>query len=102
VAVFIDKYLDVIFTPQGDINVDDRDELNTALQIGDISKGQYDSALKECGYIIETYCTDIAKKKLRAIKSYILFLKKSKTERSGSKTEIRIICRNYVSRYLFK
>ena len=28
IAVFIDKYLDVIFTPEGDVKIDDRDELD--------------------------------------------------------------------------
>lgn len=28
VAVYIDKYLDVVFTPHGDIKIDDRDELD--------------------------------------------------------------------------
>ena len=40
VAVFIDKYLDVIFTPEGDVKVDDRDELDGALASGDINKEQ--------------------------------------------------------------
>jgi len=61
VAVFIDKYLDVTFTPQGDVSVDDRDELDVALQSGDITREQYDSALNESDYIVEAYCTDIAK-----------------------------------------
>ncbi len=71
VAVFIDKYLDVTFTPQGDVSLDDRDELNEALQSGDITKEQYDSALKEGDYIIDAYCTDIAK--TEAICNKILF-----------------------------
>ena len=61
VAVFIDKYLDVTFTPQGDVSVDDRHELDEALQSGDISKEQYDSALKEGDLILEEYCSDISK-----------------------------------------
>ena len=61
VAVFIDKYLDVIFTAQGDVKIDDRDELDEALQCGDISKAQYDSALRECELIIAELCSDIAK-----------------------------------------
>ena len=58
VAVFIDKYLDVIFTPQGDMGIDDRDELDEALQSGDISQGQYDSALRECDMVIAEFCAD--------------------------------------------
>ena len=64
VAVFIDKYLDVTFTPQGDVSVDDRHELDEALQSGDISKEQYDSALKEGDLILEEYCSDISKTKV--------------------------------------
>ena len=60
-AVFIDKYLDVTFTPQGDVSVDDRHELDEAFQSGDISKEQYDSALKEGDLILKEYCSDISK-----------------------------------------
>jgi len=61
VAVFIDKYLDVIFTPQGDLKIDDRDELDEAYQNGDISKDQYDAALRECDLIIKELCSDVSK-----------------------------------------
>lgn len=61
VAIFIDKYIDVIFTPQGDVKIDDRDELDEAFQIGDISKDQYDSALIECDMIITELCSDVVK-----------------------------------------
>jgi predicted RNA-binding protein associated with RNAse of E/G family len=61
VAVFIDKYIDVIFTPQGDVKIDDRDELDEAFQSGDISKNQYDSALIECDLIITELCSDVVK-----------------------------------------
>jgi len=59
VAAFIDKYLDVIITPQGDIKIDDRDELDEAFHSGELSKEQYDSALRECDLILEEMCTDI-------------------------------------------
>ena len=59
VAAYIDKYLDVVFTPQGDVKIDDRDELDEALQTGDITEGQYQSALTECDRILEQYCADI-------------------------------------------
>lgn len=59
VAVYIDKYLNVVFTPQGDAKIDDRDELDEALQTGDITEGQYQSALAECDRILEQYCVDI-------------------------------------------
>jgi predicted RNA-binding protein associated with RNAse of E/G family len=61
VAVFIDKYLDVIFTPQGDIKIDDRVELDEAFRSGDITKDQYDAALRECDLIISELCSDITK-----------------------------------------
>jgi len=61
VAVFVDKYVDVIFTPQGDVKVDDIDELDEALALGDITKQQYESALTESDLIINQYCTDIVK-----------------------------------------
>lgn len=61
IAVYIDKYLDVIFTPEGDIKIDDRDELDTAFKMGDISKEQYDTALIEGDRILEELCTDISK-----------------------------------------
>lgn len=61
VAVFIDKYLDVDFTPQGDVSIYDRDELDEAFESGELSDEQYDAALKECDRVIKEYCTDIAK-----------------------------------------
>ena len=78
VAVFIDKYLDVIFTPQGDVRVDDRDELDEALQTGDITKEQFDSALKEGQYILNAYCTDIAKTEAACNKILFYVLEKIK------------------------
>ena len=73
VAVFVDKYLDVVFTPQGDMKIDDRDELDEAFQSGELSKRQYDSALKETELVIEEYCTDIAKTEIvcNKILSYV-------------------------------
>ena len=61
IAVYIDKYLDVIFTPEGDIKIDDRDELDAAFKMGDISKEQYETALIEGDRILEELCTDISK-----------------------------------------
>ena len=61
VAVFIDKYLDVVFTPQGDVGIDDRDELDEAYQSGELTRGQYESALCECEHMLEDLCADIAK-----------------------------------------
>lgn len=59
IAVYIDKYLDVIFTPEGDIKIDDRDELDAAYKEGQISKEQYDAALIEGEKIQKELCADI-------------------------------------------
>ena len=59
VAVFIDKYLDVIFTPEGDVKIDDRDELDKAYASGELTKAQYDAALSECDRVLREYCDDI-------------------------------------------
>lgn len=61
VAVFIDKYLDVTFTPQGDVSIDDRDELDAAYKSGELLKKQYTSALEEGDTVIKDYCSDIEK-----------------------------------------
>ena len=60
IAVFIDKYLDVIFTPEGDVKVDDRDELDAAYESGELSKEQYDAALMEGEKILKDLCSDIS------------------------------------------
>ena len=61
IATFVDKYLDVIFTPEGDVKIDDRDELDAAYASGELTKEQYDAALKECDSILKDYCEDISK-----------------------------------------
>ena len=61
IAVYIDKYLDVIFTPEGDVKVDDRDELDAAYASGDISREQYEAALLEGERILQELCADIPK-----------------------------------------
>ena len=61
IAVFIDKYLDVIFTPEGDVKTDDRDELDKAFASGELTREQYDAALEECSAILRDYCGDIRK-----------------------------------------
>lgn len=61
VAAYIDKYLDVKLTPQGDIIIDDRDELDEALKIKELTEEQYNDALTECDLIIEQMGTDIEK-----------------------------------------
>ena len=60
VAAFVDKYPDVIFTPQGDVLVDDREELDEAYKTGELSAEQYQNALEEGDKIVRDYCTDIA------------------------------------------
>ena len=59
VAAFTDKYLDVIFTPEGDVIVDDRDELEAAYERGELTQEQFRSALEECGAILRDLCRDI-------------------------------------------
>ena len=61
VAVFIDKYLDVIFTPEGDVKIDDRDELDGAFASGDINKEQYEAALTEADLVLDRLTVDIPK-----------------------------------------
>ena len=59
IAVFVDKYLDVILTPEGDVKVDDRDELDEAYASGDLTKAQYEAALAEGEAILRAYGDDI-------------------------------------------
>lgn len=59
VWAFVDKYLDVILSPQGDVVVMDRDELDEAYRRGDITTGQYEDALAEGERIVEELGTDI-------------------------------------------
>lgn len=59
IAMFIDKYLDVIFTPEGDVKIDDRNELDEAFDSGELTKEQYESAISECEEILKDYCEDI-------------------------------------------
>ena len=61
VVYYIDKYLDVILTPQGDVIVQDRDELDAAYESGELSDAQYEEALKEGELIINELATDIVK-----------------------------------------
>lgn len=61
VVYYIDKYLDVILTPQGDMVVMDRDELDAAHLSGELSDSQYENALKEGELILEELAADIGK-----------------------------------------
>ena len=58
IAVYVDKYLDVIFTPQGDVLVDDRDELDAAYASGELSQKKYENALAEGEAVLAEYCAD--------------------------------------------
>lgn len=60
VAAFVDMYLDVIFSPRGDVKVDDRDELDAAWQSGELSDEQHALALAEGERIQAAYCRDTA------------------------------------------
>lgn len=61
IVYYIDKYLDVILTPQGDVIVQDRDELDAAYHCGELSNLQYEEALKEGELIISEMAADIGK-----------------------------------------
>ena len=70
VAFFIDKYLDVIATPQGDIKIDDRDELDAAYASGELTEEQYRSALREGDRILNTLCADFTASEERYMKLF--------------------------------
>lgn len=59
IATYIDKYLDVIFTPEGDVKVDDKDELDSAYDAGELTEEQYKSALAEGEAILSELCGNI-------------------------------------------
>ena len=59
VWAFVDKYLDVILSPQGDVVVMDRDELDEAYQKGDLTTEQYEDAIAEGERIVSELGTDI-------------------------------------------
>ena len=61
VAAFVDEYLDVIFTPQGDVATDDMDELEDAFQNGELTREQFDAAKAEGDMIIRELCSDLKK-----------------------------------------
>ncbi len=61
IVYYIDKYLDVILTPQGDVIVQDRDELDAAYASGELSDLQYEEALKEGELVIKELAADINK-----------------------------------------
>jgi len=59
VAAFVDQYLDVIFSPQGDVHIDDRDELDAALASGEVTQAQHARALAEGERIVQELCADV-------------------------------------------
>ena len=61
VAYFIDQYLDVIFDIEGDVRIDDRDELDAAYKAGELSAEQYQRAIAEGDAIVSELCSDIEK-----------------------------------------
>lgn len=61
VAYFMDQYLDVIFDMEGDVSIDDRDELDAAYQSGELSEEQYQRAIAEGNAIVAELCSDIGK-----------------------------------------
>ena len=61
VAYFNDLYLDVKFDIEGDVIIEDRDELDEAYSSGEISKEQYETALAEGDAIVSDLCADIEK-----------------------------------------
>lgn len=61
IVYYIDKYLDVVLTPQGDVCIKDRDELDAAYASGELSTFQYENALREGDLIVKELGTDIEK-----------------------------------------
>lgn len=64
VAYFTDMYLDVIFDIEGDVVIDDRDELEAAFKSGELSEEQYQRALREGDAIVSDLCSDTGKTQL--------------------------------------
>ena len=61
VPFFYDCYLDLVVYPDGYVKVDDMDELEDALNKGDISKEQYDRALQTADKLRQTVFKDYDK-----------------------------------------
>ncbi len=64
VAYFTDQYLDVVFDVEGDVSIDDRDELDAAYKSGELSEEQYQRAVKEGNDIVSELCSDVEKTQL--------------------------------------
>ncbi|MCM1335182.1 MAG: hypothetical protein NC084_10155 [Bacteroides sp.] len=61
VAYFTDQYLDVVFDVEGDVVIEDRDELNAVYRSGELSDEQYQRAIAEGDRIVSELCSDIEK-----------------------------------------
>lgn len=59
VAFFDDLYLDLVVYPNGNILIDDREELNAALRSNDISKEQYDLAQQTQNKLLNGLLADV-------------------------------------------
>ncbi|MBQ3865141.1 MAG: DUF402 domain-containing protein [Clostridia bacterium] len=55
IAVYRDAYLDLIITPEGDIQTDDLDELDEAYAVGDLTQEQYENTLSACTAFLSEY-----------------------------------------------
>ena len=58
VPFFYDCYLDLVVYPDGNVKVDDRDELDEALHVGDINKKQYYRALQTADKLMKELLED--------------------------------------------
>ena len=61
IAYFTDMYLDVKFDIEGDVIIEDRDELDAAYKSGELSEEQYQMAIAEGNAIVSELCSDIEK-----------------------------------------
>lgn len=64
VAYFTDQYLDVKFDVEGDVIIEDRDELDAAYKSGELSEEQYRRAIAEGNDIVSELCSDVKKTQL--------------------------------------
>ena len=49
----------MIFTPCGDVKIDDRDELDAAYDSGELTKKQYNEAIAEGNEIVTELCSNL-------------------------------------------
>ena len=61
VPFFYDCYLDLVVYPDGYVKVDDRDELDEALENADINKEQYNRALDTADKLVKELLDDYDK-----------------------------------------